>query len=618
MIWFAGAADALCQEGYTWELAGAPQVSVVEGAPSHKAISVSLRKVPGNGTCRLGIRTDEANIECYQDLPGEWRTQCDALYVDSLGSNPSNGGNPGDVRDYLFVVRPKPSSAPSDGPLYITDTDEGDVVEGEPTLIDIAAIDFVAGSVAFADGTTSTNQENGQTVTFTNGGATLMGYHFRTQTLFHGATNSSGSRDGMVAKHSTTGAFQWKRHFGGSGDFVMGDLAANSAGGIFVAFAFTGTVQAGGHTLSSSGSWDAGIAKLSSSGSVEWMRKIGGSGNDFAYTVTVAVTGDILVAGHFMGFADLGAASMNSQGQRDGFVARLSASGTFQSVTRVGGTGDMYIRKVASDLYGNVYVAGYFNGTIDFNGVASGGSVGSFGGWDAFAAKYDATGAYQWGRQFGSSSSDRGLGIVSDLWGTTHIAGEFRGTMFMRAPGGYSEFLGLVSYGGTDAFLINLSTSGVAGWRRQMGWTGNDYAYNLAVAFDGTVWVSGMFDGANQIDGLGGVFRRSRFGGDGGLPFDNGEIGLDASGETRDLYLAAYASADGRHMWSQSFGSSANGPEWAQDIATYGCTAWTTQTAPCRVAIAGTLGGTTVDVGGFSLAGATSGTAYVASFTPYE
>jgi len=68
-------------------------------------------------------------------------------------------------------------------------------------------------------------------------------------------------------------------------------------------------------------------------------------------------------------------------------------------------------RAIAVDSDGNVYITGKFKGEADFNPVG-GDTLEAAGGFDAFLAKYDKNGVYQWAHNFGGSDDDEGFGIA--------------------------------------------------------------------------------------------------------------------------------------------------------------------------------------------------------------
>ena len=70
-----------------------------------------------------------------------------------------------------------------------------------------------------------------------------------------------------------------------------------------------------------------------------------------------------------------------------------------------------YIKGTATDASGNIYVVGYFSGTIDFDpgaGVANATAVGT----DIWFGKYSSTGNYIWAKQLTGGNNDYGTDIA--------------------------------------------------------------------------------------------------------------------------------------------------------------------------------------------------------------
>src|SRR5688500_8844248 len=56
---------------------------------------------------------------------------------------------------------------------------------------------------------------------------------------------------------------------------------------------------------------------------------------------------------------------------------------------------------VTTDAAGNVFVAGQFSGTVDFDPGAGATNLTALGPTDAFVAKYSSSGALTWARRLG-------------------------------------------------------------------------------------------------------------------------------------------------------------------------------------------------------------------------
>ena len=65
--------------------------------------------------------------------------------------------------------------------------------------------------------------------------------------------------------------------------------------------------------------------------------------------------------------------------------------------------GGDYGRSVAVDSSGNVYTAGYFNGTGDFDPGSGTANLTSTGGGGVFVSKLDSSGNYVWANSLGGT-----------------------------------------------------------------------------------------------------------------------------------------------------------------------------------------------------------------------
>ena len=159
-----------------------------------------------------------------------------------------------------------------------------------------------------------------------------------------GQTQSAGAGKGdlLLAKFSSAGTLQWQRTLGGSSD---NDYA------ISVAVAPDGSVYTCGGTKSAgAGNSDFFITKFSSSGTVQWYKTLGGSGTDTGYSVAVASDGSVYVYGY---------TTSAGAGSYDAFLAKFSSSGTVQWQRTLGGRDLDHGYSVAVAPDGSVYVCGF-------------------------------------------------------------------------------------------------------------------------------------------------------------------------------------------------------------------------------------------------------------------
>jgi fibronectin type III domain protein/beta-propeller repeat-containing protein len=293
-----------------------------------------------------------------------------------------------------------------------------------------------------------------------------------------------------------------------------------------------------------------------------WSEGFGGAGAfDSAVPMDMAVDslGEVVITGTLDGSADMGTGLLVSAGGTDIFVAKYASNGTPLWSWRIGSTGDELSRAIAFDRNGNVYVTGYFRGTVDFGGgpISSAPSMAS-----AFLAKYSSTGGHLFSKRLSTGSgSDMGTALAVDANDDVVVAGGLYQT---------SDFGGgpLTSVGGADIFLAKLSSSGTHIWSRRFGGTGDDSAYRVAVDRNsGNPVITGSFLGSVDFGG-----------------------GTLVSAGGKDIFVAKYAST-GSYVWSKRFGGTLD--EIAQSVAV---------DAGGNVVLTGNFASSSVDFGGGALA----------------
>ena len=115
-------------------------------------------------------------------------------------------------------------------------------------------------------------------------------------------TNSiSGYSDGMIIKYSASGEVEWARSVGErSHDYIYSVSETNDGGYIAVGKFYSSSIQVGDYTLinnSTNSTTDGMIIKYSASGEVEWARSVGGSSEDYIYSVSETSDGGYIAGG---------------------------------------------------------------------------------------------------------------------------------------------------------------------------------------------------------------------------------------------------------------------------------------------------------------------------------
>lgn len=237
----------------------------------------------------------------------------------------------------------------------------------------------------------------------------------------------------------------------------------------------------------------------------KWAKGFGGSGADVATSTTIDLSGNTYVAGSFEGsidFSGKGSAVLHSYGGADVFLLKLNNSGGFDWAANVGGGGTDEAYSVENDLSGNVYVSGTFEGTVDFDPGAGTQFRTSNGRSDAFVLKLDANGNFMWVYTFGGNDDEAALSLDLDASGHLLIGGYFSDAVDFDNGAG-SDIQ--ISVGLKDGFVLQLSTSGSFSWAKTIGGSGDDMIRALELDAAGNVLLAGSFHNTVDFDPGGGT-----------------------------------------------------------------------------------------------------------------
>jgi enterochelin esterase-like enzyme len=198
------------------------------------------------------------------------------------------------------------------------------------------------------------------------------------------AAPNQGDKDVILVKLDSAGNQLWAEQFGSAAEEKgWGVVSRGSA--VYLAGMTAGALG------TSAGSTDGFLARFDGTGTRLWLTQFGTSAGEEAWGLTADAAGNAFVSGYSAGdFAG------SLAGDKDIVVARFDPAGTLTWSEQLGTTGNDKGAGIALDETGNVYVAGFTDGTLESN-------VGKF---DGVLVKYAPSGARQWTRQFGTTEDD--------------------------------------------------------------------------------------------------------------------------------------------------------------------------------------------------------------------
>lgn len=304
---------------------------------------------------------------------------------------------------------------------------------------------------------------------------------------------------------NTTGSMSNIHHF----------VRADGNGYVYAAGLFVGTIDMdpgpGTYTLASeAGSADIYLLKMDAAGTLIWAKSMGGSSYDYPLSLALDKSGNVHMHGTFSQTVDFdpgpGSYTLSPTGQESTFIAKYDTSGSLLWVNKlakqspvIGFLGG----SLAIDTTGNVYMAGGFFNTEDFDPGPATYTLSSAGSLDMFLCKFDPAGSFLWAKSMGGVFLDYFTGIALDASDNIYATGHFNYIVdFDPGPGTYT----LDADGNSgNAFVAKYTSSGNVVWARCFKGDPNgpaDQSAGSAVAVDalGSTYCTGYFSGVQDFD----------------------------------------------------------------------------------------------------------------------
>lgn len=326
--------------------------------------------------------------------------------------------------------------------------------------------------------------------------------------------NTNGDSDVFISKFDAAGTFLNVITWGGLDSDSAQSIATDPAtGDVYAAGSFAGATDfdpgPGNTSLISHGDLDAFLVKYNSAGVFQWARHWGGSDEDRASGLALDSSGDIWTVGEYRNTVDFdpdaaGTDEHAAFGSPDGFLSRIDSSGTFVMANTWGGPGTVVTKPNAVSINGSgdVFVAGSYSKTVDFEPGTGVDEYTSNGGLDVFLSRYDSAGGYNWTATWGGVNDDEGFAVLTDNADDVCVTGDFRDTVDFD-PGTAVENRNAVNF--NDIFVNKLDSAGSYIWTRTPGSMSEESGLSLACDSSDNIYIVGRFFDTIDFDPGAGV-----------------------------------------------------------------------------------------------------------------
>ena len=358
---------------------------------------------------------------------------------------------------------------------------------------------------------------------------------------------SAGGLDVFISKLDASSNFIWAKRMGGTGTDVGNSIATDSSRNVYITGKFQGTADfdpgVGVFNLTSTGGNDVFIAKLDASGNFVWATKnnTADPSNDYGNSITTDASGNAYTTGYsmfsnyitkldtagnfvwtrnidglgksyiakddfgnvyttgtFSGTRDfdpgVGTFTLSASWSSDIYISKLDTAGNFKWAKALDQT---YVNSIKTDVSGNVYTTGQFNGTADFDPGVGVFNLTSVGSYDVFISKLDSSGNFVWAKSMGGAGPDQPSSITTDASGNVYTTGYFQFTADFD-PGAGTFYLYSAEL--NDIFISKLNSSGNFVWAKAIVGTGSERCFSMATDTSDNVYITGFWSAPDTAD----------------------------------------------------------------------------------------------------------------------
>lgn len=207
-------------------------------------------------------------------------------------------------------------------------------------------------------------------------------------------------------------------------------------------------------------------------------------------------------------------------------INSYSQAPSWQWAKHAGGAGGDYAGSVATDIFGNIYMGGYFASPIIVFGTTTLINTSSTGNYpQMYLTKYDPSGNVIWAKT-STGGNNLARSISTDILGNIYLLGGFSDSTIIIGSDT------LINSGSGDVFLAKYDGSGNPLWAKSIKGNNSDYASSLTIDTSG-IYIAGNFNSDS-------------------ITLESTTL-INADADSSDIFFAKYNSS-GDLLWAKGVG----------------------------------------------------------------
>ncbi|TPG33442.1 T9SS type A sorting domain-containing protein [Flavobacterium pectinovorum] len=313
--------------------------------------------------------------------------------------------------------------------------------------------------------------------------------------------NNNGDLDYWIWKMNETGELDWQKSFGGSGFDLLQSIKNTRDGGFILAGTSNSTNDFQKKDPCKGGT-DFWVIKLNATGAEQWQRTIGGSGQDELLCAFKTIDGGYMLGGSSSSSPEITEdliaikssldkpdgyrKSEKSYGNMDYWIVKLDKHGVIEWQKTYGGEYADILKSMEQTKDGGYILGGYSNSPESGNKTESQKGIG-----DYWILKISNTGTIEWQKTYGGNG-DNQLYVIHQTEDDGYIVG---GNSNSTSP--LTSLGGIVS-NGTDYWVLKLDNKGDVLWSKTYDFGPKDILTSLIENEDKTYLVGGYSQGVDS------------------------------------------------------------------------------------------------------------------------
>ena len=311
-----------------------------------------------------------------------------------------------------------------------------------------------------------------------------------------------GNEDIFVSKFNPDGDLQWVNTMGGADVDQGTSVIIDSSQDVFVVGDFDGAVDFNPgpgydwHTPTYAGG--TFLTKFNSNGEYFWTL----SWDAQIFSAVENHLNNIYISGVFQTQVDFDPDPIvedirNPVGWTDFCLIKLSTNGDYFWADTWGGDWWDSANDLDIDSSENIFLAGDFMDTVDFDPGAGVQERYSIAGMDSFLVKVNSSGAFQWVGTWGGDIDDYCWAVTVDNTNDVYVGGFFNSNSVDFDPG--PRLTEINRRGGNDGYISKFDNLGNFDWVRTFGKSGFTVGNELAHDTNNNIFFAGDFYGQTDL-----------------------------------------------------------------------------------------------------------------------